>query len=55
MCGGYEHEVYEEYCKECEGEVIHKFKLMMENGFTYKERELLGALLEDGELGCFFI
>jgi hypothetical protein len=53
VCGSYDHEVFESYCKECEADVIKRLEVLVAAEFSVKERELLKELYEANELeGC---
>lgn len=51
ICGGYEtKEVFEDVCEICKGEVLKRFRDLVENNFTSEERELLNELLDGDEI-----
>lgn len=48
ICGSYEHDFDEDYCKSCKIDVQKRFQKFVNSEFTEKERELLNELY-DGE------
>lgn len=46
VCGGYNHEAGECYCKDCKEKVKKRFKAFVDKEFTKEERELLNELYE---------
>jgi hypothetical protein len=51
ICGSYDHDVDEVYCKDCEIDVMKRFAAIVRAEFSSEERELLKELYENDELG----